>query len=232
MLFKYETHLHTSESSLCGVASATEQVHLYKELGYTGIIVTDHFISGNSVSPGRMNSTKGRTIPWETHIDYFLKGYRIAKMEGDKVGLDVFLGLEHTFQTGQDLLIYGLSEEALYRNQWFNLYTLSKLYAMCKKEGAYVAQAHPYRERFYIRNQQPLDPNFLDGIEVLNASDPEKNNKKAMTFAQKHHLPMQAGSDCHHLSDAHSGIILRQRANDLADIVKAIAQGMVELIEP
>ena len=42
----YETHLHTSEGSACGVTTGAEAVRAYKKIGYSGIFVTDHFFNG------------------------------------------------------------------------------------------------------------------------------------------------------------------------------------------
>ena len=102
--YMYETHLHTSEASACGKLTGAEQADLYKELGYTGIIVTDHFFNGNSAI--------ARDLPWEERIHRYCAGYRNAKKRGDEIGLQVYLGLETAF-TGQEFLLYGLSEEWL-----------------------------------------------------------------------------------------------------------------------
>lgn len=79
----YETHLHTSEASACSIITGAEQARTYKEAGYSGIIVTDHFFNGNTAIP------KG--LPWEKRVEMFGKGYENAKKEGDKIGLSVFL---------------------------------------------------------------------------------------------------------------------------------------------
>ena len=54
----------------------------YKEEGYTGIIVTDHFFNGNTTVP--------RDLPWEERVELFCKGYENAKAKGDEIGLDVY----------------------------------------------------------------------------------------------------------------------------------------------
>ena len=51
MSYTYETHLHTCRASLCGKSEGSEHVRYYKELGYTGIFVTDHFFGGNTAVP-------------------------------------------------------------------------------------------------------------------------------------------------------------------------------------
>lgn len=55
------THLHTSESSACGLLPAAQPVQKFKEAGYTGIVVTDHFYGGNTAID--------RNLPWEQWID-------------------------------------------------------------------------------------------------------------------------------------------------------------------
>lgn len=50
-MFKYETHLHTKESSRCGSTSAAEYPAYYKSLGYSGIFITDHFLTATVVFP-------------------------------------------------------------------------------------------------------------------------------------------------------------------------------------
>ena len=39
--YLYETHLHTKESSKCGLVPAAEMVRKYRNAGYTGIVITD-----------------------------------------------------------------------------------------------------------------------------------------------------------------------------------------------
>ena len=48
MTYRYETHLHTCESSACGVAHGRDYIAFYRDLGYRGLFVTDHFFGGNT----------------------------------------------------------------------------------------------------------------------------------------------------------------------------------------
>ena len=102
MPFLYETHMHTCQVSACGVSTGKEHVHFYRDAGYTGIIMTDHFFRGNTAVD--------RELPWKDRINWFWSGYEDAKAEGDKVGLDVFFGLEQNF-AGDEYLVYGLTKE-------------------------------------------------------------------------------------------------------------------------
>ena len=102
MPFLYETHMHTCQGSACGRATGKEQARVYKEAGFTGIIITDHFFGGNTAVD--------RSLPWEERVDLFWKGYEDAKEEGDRIGLDVFFGLEQNIHF-DEYLIYGLTKE-------------------------------------------------------------------------------------------------------------------------
>ncbi|MFP4662053.1 MAG: histidinol phosphatase, partial [Halanaerobiales bacterium] len=93
--FKYEIHTHTAEGSKCSSISAVELVHFYKEMGYSGICISDHFLNGNTTVP--------EEISWTERIELFCRGYEKAYTEGRKVGLDVFFGWEYSFR-GTDIL--------------------------------------------------------------------------------------------------------------------------------
>ena len=42
---KYDLHIHTKECDKCAELSGGEIVRLYKDAGYDGIVVTDHYFS-------------------------------------------------------------------------------------------------------------------------------------------------------------------------------------------
>ena len=181
--YLYETHLHTSESSRCGQDTAATQVRAYKRKGYTGVIITDHFINGNSTCPPNLS--------WEEKMRHAISGYTAAKKEGDKLDLDVFLGWEFSYN-GADFLTYGLGLDFLLANPNVDKLMPLEYSNLVRESGGYIAQAHPFRSAFYIADPQPYSPKMLDGIEVYNASDPSENNKLAREFAIRFDIPMQA----------------------------------------
>jgi len=228
MEYLYETHMHTSEISRCATSSAAEQVIAYKNRGYTGIIVTDHFINGYSSCP--------KNLPWEKKVRYFLIGYNEAIKAGDKHGLDVFLGWEFTYR-GADFLTYGLGLDFLLAYPNVDKLEIEQYSALVRENGGYLAQAHPYRDAYYIEHNYPVAPHFLDGIEVYNSSDNEEANAKALAFALENNLAMQAGTDSHNTSDRYhggrlrySGIALQEKAKTIHDIIDAIKTRNVRLI--
>jgi len=222
MGFLYETHMHTSEISGCASCTAAQQVSVYKSNGYTGVIITDHFINGFSSRPN--------TLPWDKKMKHFITGYLQAKKAGDKQGLDVFLGWEFTIR-GADFLTYGLGLDFLQANPGFDKLGFEEYSALIRKSGGYLAQAHPYRNAYYIEHNYPVAPHLIDGVEVHNAVDNEIANAKSYAFAEEHNLPMQAGTDSHRVGGYnYSGIVLSKKAESIHDIIKAIKAGDARLV--
>lgn len=84
--YKYDTHVHTDETSSCARIKGSQLVNLYKNSGYQGVVITDHYC------PELFESM--HNITWNEKIEKFLEGYRNAYDESRKVGFDVILGIE------------------------------------------------------------------------------------------------------------------------------------------
>jgi hypothetical protein len=220
MQYLYETHLHTSESSACAKNTAAEQVRSYKKHGYAGIIVTDHFLNAYTTCP------MGWKMSWEEKMNWVTKGYNAAKVEGDKVGLDVFFGWEFTIR-GLDFLTYGLGLDFLLAHPELHDWELEEYSALVRKHGGILVQAHPYR---YLTHFNPIKPAYIDAVEVHNSSMSEKVNAKAKEFAKKHSLATSAGGDSHNTGYSPGGIILQKKAENIQDIIAAIKSQNLELI--
>ncbi|MCL1987201.1 MAG: PHP domain-containing protein [Firmicutes bacterium] len=223
----YETHMHTSESSGCGRSTAQEQVYAYKERGYAGVIITDHFLNGYSTCP------RYSDFDWHEKIEYVVAGYLSAKKFGDSIGLDVFLGWEFTVR-GSDFLTYGLDINFLLANKDVDKLSVKSYSKLVRENGGFLAQAHPYRDKPYIEHKFPVDASLIDAVEVFNASDviysTNNPNEKAANFAKKHKMPIQAGGDSHGVNDNPSGIKLAKKAENIYDIINAIKNKEVTLI--
>ena len=76
-MFLYETHVHSLTGSACGQCTPQEIVKAYKQAGYAGLILTDHFIKGNTSVP--------RELDWETRMNMYYDAYLDAKEEGEKL---------------------------------------------------------------------------------------------------------------------------------------------------
>lgn len=214
----YETHLHTREGSACGKLTGAEQVDLYKGFGYTGIIVTDHFFNGNCAVP--------RDLPWEERVARFCAGYRGAKTRGDEIGLQVFFGLETNF-SGQEFLLYGLSEDWLSRQKDMLSWSPKEQFERVTAAGGFVVQAHPYREAPYIKEVK-LYPDCCEAFEIsnaLNASRGGEFNRKAAAYAREHGIHGTGGSDAHGRVQLRGGVVFEKKWDDIKDYIAAVRSG-------
>ena len=94
MAFRMDMHVHTAETSPCGKVPAADVVALYKQRGYDGIVITDHYFN---------KFFKDKTLlTWREQMDLYLAGYRAAKAAGDALGLMVLQGMELRFKGASD----------------------------------------------------------------------------------------------------------------------------------
>lgn len=225
MAYKYETHMHTAEGSACASATGAEMARAHKEAGYTGIFVTDHFFNGNCAIPA--------DLAWEERVELFCSGYEHAKEEGDRIGLQVFFGFE--FNTnGAEFLIYNLDKAWLLAHPDIDRMDTRKALALMHRDGAFVIQAHPFRERDYIDHIQ-LFPRDIDGVEAVNAANKgeegHRMNERACLYAQMFDLPITAGSDSHHLRMLFGGgVEIAAPIEKPMDYLEAIRSGQLTLL--
>ena len=108
MKYKYELHCHTAETSECAAALAKDTVEFYKSIGYSGLVITDHY----SFLTFGTDSAFKRQID----VDKYLKGYHCA-LEAAGDDFTVLLGMEiRYFATTNDYLVYGIDEDFLRKN--------------------------------------------------------------------------------------------------------------------
>ena len=218
----YETHLHTREGSGCGVSSGREYVQRYLDLGYTGIIITDHFYRGNCAV--------SRMLSWEKWVHKFCRGYEIAREEGARRGLDVFFGWEESFQ-GDDYLVYGLDKEWLLEHPEAIHWTRKQQFDEVRRYGGCVVQAHPFRQQSHIRRIR-LSTGCVDAVEAANAGNGDAScDALAYAYAQKLRLPVTSGSDVHSAYEVRDrvvmGVLLEKKMESITDYVSAIRGGTI-----
>lgn len=189
-MYNIELHFHTAESSHCGRVPAADGVRQYKENGYSGIVVTDHFSEHERGGP------KGNS--WNEVCNRFLTGYHAAKKAAEDMDFHVFLGMEIRFTHDEnDFLVYGFAEEFLKRHPWIYMKELPDLAELAKKENLYITQAHPFRPKCSL-----ADPIYLHGIEVYNGNPRhDSHNDLALRAAKEYQLGMTVGSDFHQPED-------------------------------
>jgi len=210
--FLFDTHIHTAESSPCGVLSAEETVRAYHAAGYSGLCITDHYNAPYFAQWG--------CPTWNETADRLLLGYRRAAECGAKLGMDILLGTEIRFVgSPNDFLLFGLTEAFFYEYPNVHTYAPEEFCRLMNARGVLVFQAHPFRTMCSVA--EPIMP---DGIEVINGN-PRHNswNEKAAAYARAHGLYVSAGSDCHQIEDVgQNGIITNTRIWDLDQLIDAL----------
>lgn len=217
MKYKYDTHIHSLEGSACAISSVREMVHAYHEAGYTGFILTDHFIHGNTAVP--------RNLSWKERMKMYYDIYLNAKEEGDKLDFDVLFGVEHWYEKAREILTYGIDLNFLLSHPELRTANIDTYAKLVHKAGGILVHAHPYRQRDYIPAGFQARIDLCDGIEVYNAHDPWEHNKLALKDAiALNKLPF-SGGDMHYCADrtiGNAGILLDKRVQSMAEFLELV----------
>ncbi|MCI8360682.1 MAG: hypothetical protein HFE86_05015 [Clostridiales bacterium] len=219
MSYLFELHYHTPQTSYCGNVPPAQALPKYKEAGYAGVVVTDHFYK-------EWFEDKG-DLPWEEKVELWLKGYRAARETADQLGdFTVLLGMELRFTDNiNDHLVYGIDEALLKEYPEPYLMTPAEFRAFADAHGLFFAQAHPFRSVCSPRN--PAD---LHGVEVFNGNGRwDSHNDQARAFAEENGLVQLSGSDFHEWEDlCTGGVYLTQRPADSKALARLLFDGGAE----
>jgi hypothetical protein len=211
---RYELHFHTSEVSRCAHVSASESVLRYHELGYQGIVVTDHY--------HRAFFEESDVLPWSQQVDRFWSGYETAARASSNLDLIVLPGMEIRFdENNNDYLVYGMDRAFLEAYPRLYEMTLRSFRPLAEEHGLLVFQAHPFRNTMTI-----MHPYLLDGIEVFNGNvRHDARNDIAALWARKHALRTISGSDFHRYEDAGlAGLDFAGIIRSCRDLVDALSK--------
>jgi len=226
MAYRYETHCHSAEGSACSRLSVTDLVHLYRDHGYAGLVLTNHFTG---------NFAFENDISWRDRVNRYFDICEDAAEVGKTCGVQVFPGMEHSAMydvsnyrtsTGTDFLVYGLSREWwLDFGGAFTTYVEKDL-DVFRAAGAYVIQAHPFAEARHIDFVRLL-PRHIDAVEVVNGCKDDETNARALWFARSYGLAMSGGSDTHRVGDGHRlcGVETDAICENIFDLIEAIRSG-------
>lgn len=215
--YLYETHCHTCWCSGCGVSTPQEMAAGYYERGYAGMVVTDHFLLGNTAVD--------RSLPWEKKVGLYYDAYLAAKEWAGGKDFDVLFGLEHQYGGGKEVLTYGIGLEFLLAHPDIHLLPLSEYAALVHEVGGFLSMAHPFRDRHYIDMSIGPQPEYLDALEVYNAHNHPEENDQAVELARGTGLPGTSGGDVHVCDDwaiGLAGVAFRERVRTGGELVAAL----------
>lgn len=216
-MYLYETHLHTYPVSKCARANVYESMDFYKQKGYDGVFITNHFLDGNI--------NIDLSASYEEKIEFYFSDYEEGLNYGKVIGLKVFSGAELSYK-GTDFLVYGLDKEWYLKNPQIMDMKKSEQLELLKNSGALVIQAHPYREASYIDHIR-LFPRHVHGIEVINSSRNDFENSMAKIYAENYGLLKFAGSDNHSASEHKllAGMCSQTPILDEKDFIERVKDG-------
>ena len=216
MGYLFEMHLHTDEVSRCASIPAKQIAELYLTTNYNGIVVTDHMNSSAFSKEPYKNAS------WNEKVTHFLEGYNILKEELDGK-MVVLLGMEINFyESDNDYLVYGVTEEFLRSNGDLMAYSPEDFSVLAKKNGLLFLQAHPFRRWLTVEDWE-----ILDGYEVFNGNPRHhSSNPIAEAWAKYHNKDIVvAGSDFHEIEDlAHGGVIFENEIKSNDDLLRELKE--------
>ncbi|MBE6661781.1 MAG: hypothetical protein E7606_00715 [Ruminococcaceae bacterium] len=223
-MYKYELHLHTKEGSACARSGGVELVDFYIKNGYSGMVVTDHFYHGNT--------GVDRSLPWEQFVEEYSAGYKAAKKAAEGKDFDVFFGIEEKCEYWDEYLVLGITPDFLKAHPELRDMPSEDFFPFMHAAGAFIIQAHPYRERAYMRAKTILlRPDAVDAVEAYNCGNTPECNRRGYEYAKSTGLPMTGGSDCHAAAgELFSGIALPFRVHTDKELIAAIRDGKAEVL--
>lgn len=215
MTYLYETHCHASRCSRCAHSAPAQLVEAYREAGYAGLVLTDHFVLGNTAVD--------RSLPWEAQIRKYHEAYLEAKEAARGLDFDVIFSIEHACE-GAEYLCYGITPDFLLSHPQIPELSLADFAQLAHQHGVLVIQAHPYR---WAPAGTALRWDLLDGIEVFNASNDDRANDAARAAVRPGTI-LTSGGDIHRADDPRigsAGIRLPYRVSDEQALANALRQG-------
>lgn len=218
-MYKYDLHVHTSDISRCAKRTSEEIISDYAELGYDGVVITDHFDKGYMDSYG--------DIPWEEKVDCQLAGFYNAKEVGDRLGVKVFLGMELRIPVPEkvEILVFGLTVEFIKKHENFHLLSAKELYDLLViKNNMTVFQAHPFRIGGALLNSR-----LVHGIEMINGGQPLEINEKAYTYAMDNKVPVIVASDNHNHGVDKCGIMTTEPIESVQELAEYLKKGSYDM---
>ncbi|MBR4949768.1 MAG: PHP domain-containing protein [Clostridia bacterium] len=188
---KIELHAHTTPASRCSEITPKKLIETYKNLGFDGICVTNHFMISENLSK-------------EEYIKKYLNDFIETKKYGDKAEIKVYLGAEIRFSENKnEYLIYGVNEKMLFEIYDFLNFGVENFRKNYSMPNSVFIQAHPNRDGI-----KEIPSHLLDGVEVFNMH-PGHNSRVGLAslYAKENKLPIiTAGSDFHHPDKNHEGL--------------------------
>ncbi len=216
-MYKIELHAHTKPVSGCGQLLPAELMKAYNDVGYNGIVITNHFIDEYF-----------KKDP-EGFLKFYMNAYHECEEEAAKYGIKVYWGAEFRFSACiQDFLIYGVDESLLRKMMTAFDYSFKDFHKLVNDNGGLFIQAHPFRHSTLV-----IPASDLDGVEIYNMHPGhDSRNQCAQVLRENFGIPYAtSGSDCHEACHVgRGGILVENMPEDNAALCDLIRSGKFEYI--
>ncbi len=206
-MYLYELHAHSCHGSACGVATIEDLLRHFKGLGYAGLVITEHFLGGNTAVD--------RTLSWEQIVTDYSYAWREGQTLARELDMDLLFGLEEGYGKGKEFLVYGIEPEFLLERPFLRRAPVEVWSREVHEAGGVLIYAHPFRDRDYITDPLEMpDMRLADGVEIWNrANEPEANARAEAVFGGSGCI-LTAGSDAHNTTFPNPvGVLLPRRAH-------------------
>lgn len=210
--YRIELHSHTSPVSPCSQVKPTDVVRIFRDAGYDGIAVTNHFF------PGLLSMNA------DEYVEAYKKDFFEAVEEGERIGIKVYQGAELRFlnENNNDYLLFGYDFRQLKEIHDYLNGDLATFVSDFKTEDMLLVQAHPFRNGMFR-----ADPKLLDAIEAFNVH-PSHNSRiaQAAKYAAENKKIMTVGTDYHHIGhDGLSATRTHELPENTQELVKVLKSG-------
>lgn len=222
-MYKYDLHVHSSGGSACGGSTVTEMIKRHKEIGFTGFVLTNHFMHGNS--------GVDRNLPWKEYVTEYSRFYYEALDTAQKLDFDLLFGVEETYDYGKEFLLYGITPETLIEHPELQDFGIKNWSKLSREFGGFIAYAHPFRAASYIPDSTTIpDVSLVDGIEIYNMGNPPECNEQAYATFKDSGKIFIAGGD-RHRADYHDtfGIKVNNRIKTTEQLAQVLKSNQFEL---
>ena len=193
-----DTHVHSKPHSSCSWLYAKDIPMLFKNSGFSGFMLTNHFFEYHLNNLGSTYSEQ---------IDSYIDAYNVAYKAGKEIGIQVFFGAEVRV-TDQKLdqnnepkpfrpefLLVGITPNKLKKVPILYKLNQKELFEYANANDILIYQAHPYRT---AQGYTPANLKYTHGIEVFNGHPHFLDETfSALKLAKENKLLMLAGSDMH-----------------------------------
>lgn len=225
-MYLYELHMHSMEASRCASSSIHDMIRRYKEIGFSGAVVTNHFTGGNT--------SIDRELPWDKLAEEYCACYYDGLKTARELDFDLLFGVEQGYARGKEILVYGIEPQLMMEHPELRAADLPIWSRVVRSAGGFIALAHPFRSRYYIPDPMAMPDrlDLVDGFEAYNRCNAPGENREAMERISPTGLIAIAGSDWHDTNfNAANGVALQHRVRTSRELARLLKAGDFELIK-